>query len=432
MKKIYVPVLLIIVLVACSNFLYAGSAEQNTNQSAEYMKTLNRGASTDADATFYNPAGTAFMKDGVYLYLSAQTIYIPIEIRSPGPARTVYRGEKTSYVMPDLHFVYNKENVGGGPGNLAWSFGLMPIGGGGFGKYGKGLPYIDDMLFLLRGPLGAILAPFPFGPVMTSKFEGTSAYYSGQTSLAYSFLDDRMAVSLGYRFIYGSATYDAKFYSNGIVIPFVGNFHARQDGTAHSVIAGISALPVEAVTIGFKFEYNTPLRLKTKASGDILVGMVDSSLRNGGEAHRQLPMNLNLGIAYRIQGFQLSWTFSYYFNRLAQWKGKEKNFVDGYEAGMGLDYTFSSIPLNIGCGYVYTSGGARPSGQSQLAELPNGNTFGAGITYAFEKKIKLTVAFGYIYFLPVHINKGTPLSFIPAMMYKKGFDAAIGIEYKVI
>jgi long-chain fatty acid transport protein len=432
MKKFYAPVLLIIVLAAFSTVLFAGSAEQNTNHSAEYMKTLNRGASTDADATFYNPAGTAFMKDGAYIYLSAQTIYIPIEIDSPGLTRTVYRGQKTSYVMPDLHFVYNKEKVGGGEGNLAWSIGLMPIGGGGFGRYDKGLPYIDDMLFLLRGTLGTLLSPFPVGPVMTSKFEGTSAYFSGMTNVAYSFLGNRMAVSLGYRFIYGWATYDAKFYSNGIVIPLMGKFHAQQDGTAHGVIVGISAQPVDAVTIGFKFEYNSPLNLKTKSTGDALVGMIDSSLRNGGVAHRQLPMNANLGIAYRIQGFQLSWTFSYYFNRLAQWNGKERNFVDGFEAGMGLDYTFTAVPINIGCGYVYTSGGARPSGQSQMAELNNGNTFGAGISYTFDKKIRLTVAFGYIYFLPVHINEGTQLKFVPGILRKNGFNAAIGAEFKVI
>ena len=432
MKKIYAPVLLIIVLVSSSTFLFAGSAEQNTNHSAEYMKTLNRGASTDADATFYNPAGTAFMKDGAYIYLSAQTIYIPIEIDSPSITRTVYHGEKTSYIMPDLHVVYNKEKVGGGKGNLAWSIGLMPIGGGGFGKYDKGLPYIDDLLFLLSGTLGGLLAPFPVGPFINSKFKGTSAYYSGMTNLAYSFLDNRMAVSLGYRFIYGSATYDAKFYSNGIVIPLVGKLHAQQDGTAHGVIVGISAQPVDSLTIGFKFEYNSPLNLKTKSYGDALVGMIDSSLRNGGVAHRQLPMNANLGIAYRIQGFQLSWTFSYYFNRLAQWNGKERNFVDGFEVGMGLDYTFTGVPLNIGCGYVYTSGGARPSGQSQMSELNNGNTFGAGISYTFDKKIRLTVAFGYIYFIPVHINEGTLLKFVPAILRKNGYNAAIGAEFKVI
>ncbi len=216
------------------------------------------------------------------------------------------------------------------------------------------------------------------------------------------------------------------------MIPLGGDFHARQDGMAHGVIVGISAKPVDAVTIGFKFEYNSPLNLKTKASGYYIVGLVDSSMRDGGVAHRQLPMNANIGLAYRVSGLQLAWSFSYYANRLAQWNGKERSFRDGFEAGMGLDYTFGAVPLNIGCGYMFTTAGTRPSGQSQIAEMPDGHTMGVGLTYTFDKKIKLTGAFGFIYWMPVDVNKGTPLRMFPAMFHKLGYNIALGAEFKVI
>ncbi len=208
MKAYFSLIALCLFLIAPSAALFAGSVEENTNQSAEYMKTLNRQASTDADATFYNPAGTAFMDDGAYLYLSAQSIIIPIAIYGHSLTRSVYRGDKTSYCMPDLHFVYNKHNAGGGSGNLAWSMGVMAIGGGGFGSYKNGLSYIDNTLFLLKGALNGLFTslgiPYTLGTFMTSSFKGSSAYYSAMTSLAYSFLGDRMAVSLGYRFMYGN------------------------------------------------------------------------------------------------------------------------------------------------------------------------------------------------------------------------------------
>ena len=105
MKKIHVLSMVCAFVVAASAALFAGSAEENTNQSAEYMKTLNRGASTDADASFYNPAGTALMEEGAYIYLSAQYILLPIEIRGHSLSRSVYRGEKTSYCMPNIHVV---------------------------------------------------------------------------------------------------------------------------------------------------------------------------------------------------------------------------------------------------------------------------------------------------------------------------------------
>lgn len=436
MKKITRLSVLLICIISVYTILLAGGVEENNNHSAEFMKTLNRNASTESDATFYNPAGTALMNQGFYIYLSAQSIYIPIEIHGASLTRTVYRGEKTSYCTPNLHLVYKKDNVGGGAGDLAWSFAVMAIGGGGFGVYNRGLSYIDNTLFLIRNNLNALYTqlgiPYTLGTFMTSKFKGTSAYYSFMTNVAYSFAGDRVALSLGYRFIYGDATYDAKLKSDGLVIPLGGSYHARQSGTAHGIIAGISARPVDSLTIGFKFEYNSPLKMKTKADGDFIVGLVDSSFRNGGAAHRQLPMNANIGLTYRFSGIQLAWSYSYFLNRLALWNGRERSHTDGYEVGMGIDYTFSDVPLNIGCGWAYSYGGARPSGQSQLAEMPNGHTFGAGVSYLFDRKVKITCSLGYIYFLPVSINKGTMLRFLPATLYKKGIDVALGVEWKVI
>lgn len=436
MIKSYVFYMVCILILTIQSDLFAGSAEENTNQSAEYMKTLNRNASTDADATFYNPAGTVYLQEGAYLYLSSQTILLPIEIRGHSLTRSVYKGDKTAYCIPNLYFVYKKNNAGGGSGDLAWSFGVMAIGGGGFGKYKQGLSFIDNTLFLMRDLFNSLFTgagiPYNLGTITTSKFEGSSVYYSAMTNLAYSFLEDRMALSIGYRFIYGAGTYDATLSSDGFIIPIGGKFHASQNGVAHGAIIGISAKPVDDLTIGFKYEYNSPLKLKTKSSGYYIVGLVDPSLRDGGAAHRQLPMNLNLGVSYRVSGFQLSSSFSYYLCSIAQWNGKEKSYTDGYEIGAGLDYTFESMPLNIGCGYVYTYGGARPSGQSQIAELPNGHTFGAGLSYTFVKKVKATFALGYIYFEPADINRGTMLRFLPARLYKKGYNLAIGLECKVI
>lgn len=423
-------------ILAASVTLFAGSAEENTNQSAEYMKTLNRNASTDADATFYNPAGTAYLQEGLYLYLSSQTILLPIDIRGHSLSRSAYKGDKTAYCIPNLYLVYKKNNAGGGTGDLAWSFGVMAIGGGGFGKYKQGLSFIDNTLFLMRDLFNGLFAgagiPYNLGTIMTSKFEGSSVYYSAMTNIAYSFIDDRMSLSVGYRFIYGAGTYDATLYSDGFVIPIGGKFHAGQKGAAHGVIFGVSAKPVDELTIGFKYEYNSPLKMKTKSSGYYIVGLVDSSLRDGGAAHRQLPMNFNLGVAYRVKGFQLSSSFSYYLCRIAQWNGKEKSYYDGYEIGFGLDYTFNTMPFNIGFGYIYTNGGARPSGQSQIAELPNGHTFGVGLSYTFANTVKATFALGYIYFEPADINRGTMLRFLPARLYKKGYNLAIGVEYKVM
>ena len=49
-------------LVLSSTALFAGSIDWLSNQSAEYIMTLNRNAATDsADSVNYNPAGTVFL-----------------------------------------------------------------------------------------------------------------------------------------------------------------------------------------------------------------------------------------------------------------------------------------------------------------------------------------------------------------------------------
>ena len=58
-------------LVAVPSF--AGGIDTKNNHSAEYVRTFNRNAATDAaDIVIYNPAGTSFMEDGLYVNGSIQ------------------------------------------------------------------------------------------------------------------------------------------------------------------------------------------------------------------------------------------------------------------------------------------------------------------------------------------------------------------------
>ena len=114
------------------------------NHSCEYIRTLNRFASTKPDAAFYNPAGLSFLEeDGLHVMFSAQTLYVkkthamdyyaiqvvgsnetPVQTfhtRSPFTANTdtnihmsnlpdQYYSETTSPVLPDFDVVYKQDN----------------------------------------------------------------------------------------------------------------------------------------------------------------------------------------------------------------------------------------------------------------------------------------------------------------------------------
>ncbi len=70
MKKI----LLTITAVCMTASLMAGGLVTNTNQSASWTRLQARNASLGTDAVYYNPAGTVFMKPGIHVSVSNQTI----------------------------------------------------------------------------------------------------------------------------------------------------------------------------------------------------------------------------------------------------------------------------------------------------------------------------------------------------------------------
>ena len=62
-------------MLAVAASLFAGGAENKNNLSAGYLRTLSKNAETKkADAVFYNPAGTAYMEDGLYAEIGNQFV----------------------------------------------------------------------------------------------------------------------------------------------------------------------------------------------------------------------------------------------------------------------------------------------------------------------------------------------------------------------
>jgi hypothetical protein len=443
MRKFLLFVSITIIVVCFSSEIFAGGRNLNVNQSGEYCKTLNRIATndTDADRAYFNPAGTALVPDGLYLYLSNQIVIQPISIKPVGGhlnelagIKNEYKAKKYGYMFPNIYLNYKKDR-------FAWSFGFVPIGGGGSASYPDGLQQIDATLKLMGPFINGIYSSYglkgPFGNFVISKFDGSSAVYGAQSSFAYAVIKDKLSLSVGYRFEYGDSTFDGKIYSpvGGYYgyIPAGSNFHATQRGMGHGIILGISAKPMDDLTVTLRGEWMSQMRLKTNSRDWLIVGMSDSSFRDGMSKAAQSPANLNAGIAYRINGLQLAASFIYFFNQFALWNGKEEGYTGGYDLGFGLDYTFKDFPLNIGAGYLFNNSGARPSGRDQMWEELNAHNVSAGLSYSFlNNTLKLTVAELLSFYTPEDVNKGSMLRILPARVTKTSYNTAIGISYKAI
>jgi long-chain fatty acid transport protein len=220
MKKQF---LLITGLVSLAAMAFGGGIVTNSNQSAAWVRSLVRDASTDADAVYYNPAGLIKLNDGFHFSLNSQTIFQNKDVTSNyqflNPSPKKYAGEVTAPIFPGAYATWKKNR-------LAISFGFNPVGGGGGAEYAKGLPSfeedISDLVPVLSGQLAQVdlllsqapPAGYGFDPNFNNitgytadiYFKGTSVFFGYQLGLTYK-INDIISVYAGARYVTARNTY---------------------------------------------------------------------------------------------------------------------------------------------------------------------------------------------------------------------------------
>jgi long-chain fatty acid transport protein len=191
--------------------LLAGGLVTNNNQSAMFTRLQNRNASTDIDAVYFNPAGLTKLGNGFFVSINNQTITQTQKVVSSFPflngTPKEYVGDVKAPIFPDVYLVYNT-------GNLSFSAGFNPIGGGGGAEYKTGLPTFEM-------PISVIPAMLSSEGIPTSQysadiyFKGSSAYMGYQGNVAYK-INDKLSVAVGMRFVTASNKY--KGHINNISI----------------------------------------------------------------------------------------------------------------------------------------------------------------------------------------------------------------------
>jgi len=110
MKKL-ACILLLLLLIGTVAFA-------SDNQSAAWVRTLCREAVTDSiDATYFNPAGTAFLEKG--LHIQAMNLSVLQEYSHKGLSGTVYTADTPVWLFPTARVGYN-----GGPWAVFFDFNI--------------------------------------------------------------------------------------------------------------------------------------------------------------------------------------------------------------------------------------------------------------------------------------------------------------------
>ena len=193
------------VIALCSTPVFAGGLMTNTNYHIAFDRMFARGASTEIDAAYSNPAGLAWGHEGFQLSLNFQKPWQnrDIEVSVPGYLGSnfdkKYNGVASAPIVPALFASYKK-------GNWAFSTMIGIVGSGGFVEYDEGIPMFEVPIRALMAKNGLMLGNYSY----SSNMKGKQYIYGGQLNITRK-INDNFSAAIGIRANY----YDG--YNRGFV-----------------------------------------------------------------------------------------------------------------------------------------------------------------------------------------------------------------------
>jgi len=392
---------LLCVVLLMSGTVLAGGLVTNTNQSAAFMRTLNRNASTDVDAVYFNPAGlTKLCCNGLFLDVSNQTIWQTKTITNSTENLNhdgEFVGEVFAPVFPTAYVAYKMDK-------LVLSGGFMPIGGGGSAEYEDGLPSFETTLASYVGiPTSYINAALsPYGTIngygLDVNFSGSSIYYGFQGGVSYE-INDLLSMSLGGRYVIAKNSYEGYLKnmtlhtSSGVDLTsaILGSaladveVKASQNGSGIAGIIGVNISPNENLNIGIRYETITKMELTNDTETDNSGLFPDDSTYGA-----DMPSQLAIGISYKMGKLKLMSDFNYFGNSAVDWDGDEDGFDNGMEIGLAAEYALTE-KMKVSLGGLYSKSGATDESQSDMDFNLDTYTIGGGLLYAVTPKIQVNL-----------------------------------------
>ncbi|GAB6959427.1 membrane protein [Prevotella aurantiaca JCM 15754] len=205
-----------LVFLALSSSVKAGGLLTNTNQSIAFLRSLARNGAIGIDGVYSNPAGVAFLPNGLHISFNVQNVYQTRIINSgltiPALQGTPYyqpfkmnggdkdgikkfKGEASAPIIPSFQIAKNYDKWG-----FQMGFGI--VGGGGKATFNGGLPSFERQIAMIPGMLASQgLTTTEPGYSVSSYMHGQQYDFGLQLGATYK-INDKLAVYGGARFNY--------------------------------------------------------------------------------------------------------------------------------------------------------------------------------------------------------------------------------------
>ncbi len=427
--------LLILSLIASAN-AFAGSIDYLAQQDAEYFAHPSMIGKIGVSGAYYNPAGTVFLEDGLYVQLNSQTLLKNYEMETvmTGTDKLSHESDHPTLFVPSIQIV-KKE------GDRSYFLHAGAAAGGGKVKYDNGISAfevigqgIEDSFNLgiwngLPKELQSYLKKNPhlIPNVLNANVDylggstvnGSSYYFNTTFGMAQK-INSKFSIAGGVRVMYvtrelnGSADY---YLNTGNAKLGEGNIHVDIDsertGWGVGGVIGFNYQPTDRLNIGFKYESEVHLNLDADGTLDTsskdgkvpdpVIDQIDSTL----EAHpviaewlvdgnRNLPAMMALGVSYQLTDrITLLTSGNYYFIKDANTDNPYDHYDNGYEVSVGVDYKLND-KWTLMAGYQYTDTGANERTYKDTDYALDADMYGAGVKYTPDETKEFLISYAYV------------------------------------
>lgn len=412
MKKIVLSA-----FAACiSAFAMAGGILTNTNQNAAFLRQMSQDAIIDINGLYFNPAGTAFLKDGWHLNVSLQNAKQSRDIITTFPlfqynvnnrnATHEFEGDAYAPVIPGFMLSYNH-----GKWSVNANFAIS--GGGGKCEFDKGLGSFEAMYakeiytYFSSNPNFA-------GYSLDAYMKGRQYFFGLQLGTTYKALDN-LAFYVGLRGVYANCNYngyvqDVKAYvASGTATQPVDlssqslALNCDQKGFGVTPILGVDWRVNEHWNLAAKYEFETKMRLKNKtemndfAKAQAAGNATLAQFEDGKKIAANIAGILTLGAQYSpIEKVRMNAGFHYYFDKAAKQYGNKQYLLDKntWEILTGAEWDICKY-FTLSASWQRTKYGFSDAYMNDLSFNLSCNSLGVG--FRINANERVSVDFGYMH-----------------------------------
>ena len=439
-RKLFISAVLALATAAT---VHAGGLMTNTNYHIAFDRMFARGASTEIDAAYSNPAGLAWGHEGFQFSLNFQK---PWQYRNIEAVTTAgnqkFEGKASAPIVPALFASYKT-------GNWAFSTMIGIVGSGGFVEYKEGVPMFN---MLVQGMLGQMnIAPTTYK--IDSEMKGKQYIYGGQFNITRK-INDNFSAAIGLRANYYDGYYRGHVLANG---------HAQMGDLATLQLdvdqRGWGFAPIVSfdyhdgpLTIGARYEFRTKIETENKTNtlnaglGATLqgyltqnnpaalqqiattLGTYTAEYQDGVKTRYDMPSLFVAAIGYEFSP-KLRGAVEYHFfddkhAKMANDRQKELNHGT-HEILAGVEYDIND-KFTVSCGGQRTDYGLSDNYQKDTSFACDSYSVGCGGAWNINDKMRLNVS----YFCTLYSDYTKPASYGSEIYSRTNHVIGVGLDYK--